>query len=232
MSDEKKKICPSCGSKEDINAKFCTNCGASFEDDGRNKVPSQKSFAILLVVVLAALVVSMIYNIRLLNKASGKEVVHQQEAMQNPHATQQAVTIDENKIKEFEDHIKAHPGDPAPVVDLANYYFDHGMFDKAIAYYENALVIRKDQPEVWIDKGVAHFNLRQLNEAEDCFKKALQFNPAHPKALYNLGIVYHMKNDMQKLVEVWQELIQKAPDSPEAKQAMRFLDQMMNRNDG
>ena len=80
--------------------------------------------------------------------------------------------------------------------------------------------------------GVAYFNLQNAAEAEKCFKKALEINPSHVKALYNLGIVYHVLKRMDQVVKYWELLIQRAPDSPEAKQAMQFLDQIKNRVDG
>ncbi len=232
MSKKEKIICPKCGSKENPTAKFCSNCGTPLKED----VPSDsrelaRSYMVIFGVMILALLVSLAYNLHLIGKASGKQQVNQTAAAENPHAGSTAA-IDENKVKELENHIKKHPNDPAPIIDLGNYYFDHGLFRKAIAYYEQALMLNPNMADVWVDKGVAYFNLQNAAEAEKCFKKALEINPSHVKALYNLGIVYHVLKRMDQVVKYWELLIQRAPDSPEAKQAMQFLDQIKNRVDG
>lgn len=220
--------CPKCGSLQSRNARFCADCGASLQKDApsgpEKAVPNAaKEYMVIFLVAFVALVVAMVYNFRLISRNSSGSHVHDQ---------QTTVKVDEKKLKELEDHARKHPNEPAPLVDLGNFFFDAGDFEKAIAYYEHALMLDQESPDVWVDLGVSYFNTRQLEEAEKCFLKALDYNQRHEKAMYNLGVVYHMQNRVNDMIRIWEKLIQTSPQSPEARQAMQFLDQIKNNVEG
>ncbi|GAB4171834.1 MAG: hypothetical protein Kow00108_06380 [Calditrichia bacterium] len=238
MAKKGKIACPECGHHVESSVKFCPECGYAFKKVGASKkqkagvAAGSRSYAWVVLAMVLAFMITAFYNFKLIDKATGKSTVEQQHNhdSQDPHAS--LPQLDEAKIKDLMDHIKRHPNEAAPVVELANYYFDNGRYQKAISYYEQALMLNDRLADVWVDKGVAYFNLQNYDQAIEDFKKALTVNPAHTKAMYNMGIVYHTKNEMNKVIEVWETLIKKAPGSPEAVQAMRFLDQIKNRNDG
>ncbi|RMF56327.1 MAG: hypothetical protein D6748_13750, partial [Calditrichaeota bacterium] len=51
-----------------------------------------------------------------------------------------------------------------------------------------------------------------------------QVEPDHINALYNLGIIAIHKGEMEKLKQAWSRLTQVAPQSQQAQQAMRYLE--------
>ena len=68
--------------------------------------------------------------------------------------------------------------------------------------------------------GVMYRDLGQFDRAVANFQKANQLDPKHVQSLFNLGVVY--LNDLKqpkKAIEVWNKVIQSAPQSEQAQQA-------------
>ena len=52
-----------------------------------------------------------------------------------------------------------------------------GNFEDALSYFEQALLLKPDDPDLWNQKGVALRSLGRYDEAVDCFNKSLKIDP-------------------------------------------------------
>jgi cytochrome c-type biogenesis protein CcmH/NrfG len=111
-------------------------------------------------------------------------------------------------------------------VQLGNDYFDTRQPQKAIDAYSRALELKPNSPNVLTDQGVMYRDVGQFDKAVANFLKANQVDPKHVQSLFNLGVVY--LNDLKqpkKAIDVWNKIIQIAPQSEQAQQARIALDE-------
>jgi cytochrome c-type biogenesis protein CcmH/NrfG len=111
-------------------------------------------------------------------------------------------------------------------VQLGNDYFDTRQPQKAIDAYARALELNPNDPNVLTDQGVMYREMHQYDKAIANFTKANQVDSKHVQSLYNLGVVY--LNDLkqpQKAIDVWNKVIQSAPQSDQAQQARAAIDE-------
>ena len=52
-----------------------------------------------------------------------------------------------------------------------------GNFEDALSFFEQALLLKPDDPDLWNQKGVALRSLGRYNEASECYIKSLQLDP-------------------------------------------------------
>jgi len=52
-----------------------------------------------------------------------------------------------------------------------------GNFDEALSYFDQAIIMQPNNPELLNKKGVALRGLGRYNEALECFNKSLQLDP-------------------------------------------------------
>ena len=54
---------------------------------------------------------------------------------------------------------------------------EDGNFEDALSYFEQALLLKPDDPDLWNQKGVALRSLGRYDEASECYNKSLQLDP-------------------------------------------------------
>ncbi|MCV0392098.1 MAG: tetratricopeptide repeat protein [Nitrosopumilus sp.] len=54
---------------------------------------------------------------------------------------------------------------------------DDGDFNAALGYFEQALLLNQDDPDLWNHKGVALRSLGRYEESMECFNKSLEIDP-------------------------------------------------------
>ena len=54
---------------------------------------------------------------------------------------------------------------------------DSGNYEKALSFFEQALLIKPNDAEIWNFKGVALRSLGRYDEAIECFNKSLEIDP-------------------------------------------------------
>ena len=52
-----------------------------------------------------------------------------------------------------------------------------GNFEDALSYFEQALLLKPDDPDLWNQKGVTLRSLGRYDEASECYNKSLQLDP-------------------------------------------------------
>ena len=53
----------------------------------------------------------------------------------------------------------------------------NGNFEDALSFFEQALLLKPNNPDLWNQKGVALRSLGRYDEASACYDKSLQLDP-------------------------------------------------------
>ena len=59
---------------------------------------------------------------------------------------------------------------------------ESGDYEKALSFFEQALLINQNDAEIWNFKGITLRSLGRYNEALECFNKSLEIDPKDKKA--------------------------------------------------
>lgn len=221
--------CNKCGHQNKAAAKFCEECGSPLQNIKSPQISSAKKnqnyLTVFFVVILLSVMVVFYYNYQLVNPGNSSEHEHDhgQTEQSASSSVEKTPLMNMEMLAAKKALIEKTPDNIDVIVDLANYLFDHKQFSEALKYYQNALKLNNNLPDIHVEIGVCYFNLKDLKSAEDYFKKAVELNPNHTKALFNLGVVYFNLEEKDKAISTWKDLIQKAPDSDEAMQAKNFF---------
>jgi Flp pilus assembly protein TadD len=54
---------------------------------------------------------------------------------------------------------------------------ENGDFENALSFFEQALLLQPDDPDLWNQKGVVLRSLGRYDEASECYNKSLQLDP-------------------------------------------------------
>ena len=230
MSKGKPIKCSACFHKNQYSAKFCEECGDELSDNEKkqNKIENKNYLSVLFIVALLSIIVVVYYNYKFFTHIEKKQQIGHQHKDSNVSSSKMPAgmpLINEDVLSEKKAKVESQPDNLEAVIDLANYLFDNMHFKEAINYYDMALSINANMPDIYVEIGVCNFNLHKLEPAEEFFKKALKLKPLHSKALFNLGVVHFNLNNREKAIQTWENLVKNIPDSPEAKQAEKFLSQ-------
>lgn len=52
-----------------------------------------------------------------------------------------------------------------------------GQFDDALGFFEQALLLNQNDPDLWNNKGIALRSLGRYEESMECFNKSLEIEP-------------------------------------------------------
>lgn len=92
---------------------------------------------------------------------------------------------------------------------------------------ELALLVEQnpDDANARLELGVLYFNLKDTDAAGEQWLAVTEIDPTEVAAWYNLGFYYLSRTpaDMDKAKEAWQQVVEIAPDSQEAKTAQAHL---------
>lgn len=142
---------------------------------------------------------------------------------------QQVLPLDDTRAAELRASAGRDAGDAAPRIELGNMYFDAGRYQDAAGWYEDALRIDPRNPDVSTDLGIAYYYTNQPDRAIQQFEHSLAVDPKHSKTYLNLGVVRAFgKQDLEGAARAWQQVVDLAPDTPEARAARQALEGLRN----
>ncbi len=61
-------------------------------------------------------------------------------------------------------------------------FLEDGKFSDALGFFEQALLLNQDDPNLWNNKGIALRSLGRYEEAMECFNKSLEIDPRDKNA--------------------------------------------------
>jgi len=139
------------------------------------------------------------------------------EVQQQPDANAQAVLT--QAAAPLLEAVNKDPKDFDSYVKLGNLFYDGKEFPPAIQYYERALLIHPDNPDVRTDMGTAYWYMGNAEKALAAMETSLKYRPGHPQTLFNLGWVrWQGKQDPKGAIDAWQQLLKANPDYPQRQQ--------------
>ena len=122
------------------------------------------------------------------------------------------------------DAVNRNPADYDALVKLGDLYYDGQQFPNAIQYYDRALAIHPENPDVRTDLGTAYWYSGNAEKALAELETSLKYKPGHPQTLFNLGwIKWQGKADAKGAVEAWQTLLKTNPDYPQKQQVEQYI---------
>ena len=120
--------------------------------------------------------------------------------------------------------VNKDPRDFDSLVKLGNLYYDGQQFADAIPYYQRALAIHPDNPDVRTDMGTAYWYTGNAEKALIAMETSLKYRPGHPQTLFNLGWVrWQGKQDAKGAIDAWQQLLEANPDYPQRQQVEQYI---------
>jgi cytochrome c-type biogenesis protein CcmH/NrfG len=135
-----------------------------------------------------------------------------------------APSLDEARAASLKAAAEKDPSDVNTRIELGNLYFDAEQFAEATKWYEDALRIDPKNVAASTDLGIAYYYMNQADRALAQFDRSLALDPRHTKTLLNIGIVRAFgKQDIEGAAKVWQQVVDIAPESQEARMAGQAL---------
>jgi tetratricopeptide (TPR) repeat protein len=132
--------------------------------------------------------------------------------------------FDESRAAALRATAQNDPSDARTRVQLGDLYFDAERFADAAQWYEAALAVDPKNVNASTDLGIAYYYMNQADRALAQFDRSLKIEATHTKTLLNIGIVRAFgKQDLEGAAKVWQQVIEIAPDSQEARMARQGL---------
>ncbi|HET6178288.1 MAG TPA: tetratricopeptide repeat protein [Candidatus Sulfotelmatobacter sp.] len=141
---------------------------------------------------------------------------------QQPDANAQAALV--QAAAPLLDAVNKDPNDYDSLVKLGDLFYDGQQFSSAIQYYQKALAIHPENPDVRTDMGTAYWYSGDADKAVAELQTSLKYRPGHPQTLFNLGWVrWQGKTDPKGAVEAWQQLLKANPDYPQRQQVEQYI---------
>jgi len=68
------------------------------------------------------------------------------------------------------------------LIKMGKKQLEDGQYDDALNLFQKAILLNKNDPDLWNLKGVALRSLGRYNEAIECFNKSLEIDPRDKNA--------------------------------------------------
>lgn len=196
-------------------------------------------FKPLYIYLTAAIVVVAIIVISSLQSSETEATA---DAMQNPHANMPTDDIHGQlgsgdkmpsgsnvradiiqKMEELKEYVEENPDDTVKIKEYADLLGSAHKISEAMPLYDRLLELNPKRVDVLLIKGYLYYRDGNFNDALNSTEKILEIDPSHANAKYNIGAIAIAKGDTAKAVEVWQNIVEKHPDSQTARIAERSL---------
>lgn len=114
----------------------------------------------------------------------------------------------ETAIEFYQKGLALRPDERQANIVLANAYFDSKKFAEAGKYYAKALELDPNDVNARTDLGTTFVEQQppDLDRAVEEFKAALELDPKREATLYNLGVVYFRKGDIENAKDILAKL--------------------------
>jgi len=155
------------------------------------------------------------------------EAVQPQAAPAPESAAPAPAVLDETKVQALAAVANKDPKNAIARAQLGDLYYDAGRYPDAIKWYEQSYALNPKDINVSTDLGVSYYYNKETDRAIEQLQKSLAIDPSHAKTLLNLGVVKAFgKRDLKGATEVWQKLVEVAPQTPEGQQARQALESL------
>jgi tetratricopeptide (TPR) repeat protein len=137
----------------------------------------------------------------------------------------------DKSLKAYEEAIALESDNSSHFQNLGSVYAAMGDSEKAREYYERAASMSTelsptDAAVNYYNMGVTYINGGQTQEAAEALKKAIELDPNHGEAHYQLGITLLGLNEMDGALEELKTYLVVAPDGPNVDVAKALIEQL------
>jgi len=73
------------------------------------------------------------------------------------------------------------------LIEIAKFHFVHNEYRKALEFYEKALKLDPQNPQIFYNMGIAYESLNDLRNAKQCYEAALKLAPDFEQAKERLS---------------------------------------------
>jgi tetratricopeptide (TPR) repeat protein len=99
--------------------------------------------------------------------------------------------------KNFQKALQLNRDDHEPYYDLGVLANDQNKYRDAIPFFDKCLTLKPDYINALIEKAYAFSNLREVDEANECYEKVLEIDPGNKIALEGINV---LKENINRLV--------------------------------
>ena len=68
------------------------------------------------------------------------------------------------------------------LIKMGKKQLEDGQYDDALSLFQKAILLNRNDPDLWNLKGIALRSLGRYNEAIECFNKSLEIDPRDKNA--------------------------------------------------
>ena len=151
----------------------------------------------------------------------------QGQAGQNQVVVPPAIIKSPQEVQQLEALAKANPKNADAWTALGNAQMDAQRFAEAIISYQRALDINPKDVNVRVDMGTCYRGVGQPEKAVEEYRKAMKYDPRHPMAHMNAGVVLAFdlgrRAEAIKEFEKYLELSPNAPNAADIRQEIQKL---------
>ena len=141
--------------------------------------------------------------------------------------------LDTKEIAALERAAEDNPDDAEVRSRMGILYMEAGRYSDAVLWFREALARKEDDLNTRSHLATSLAGLGRIDEAVTEYQAALAIDPSHPRSLLGLGRVLLLgKNDIRGGLEVWEKLVESAPDSPEARSIREELEALKAAHSG
>jgi len=146
-----------------------------------------------------------------------------EQAVSQPQAAETEAAL-QQQVGPLLEVVKKNPTDYDSLVKLGDMYYDGRQYPSSIQYYERALAIHPESPDVRTDMATALWYTGNADRAVAEMETSLKYQPGHSQTLFNLGWVrWQGKADAKGAVDAWQKLLKANPDYPQRQQVEQYI---------
>jgi tetratricopeptide (TPR) repeat protein len=84
---------------------------------------------------------------------------------------------------------------------IGDIYYKEGQYEYALHHYEQAVVLKGEDPSLWIKKGNTHRIMKSYKEASDAYHKAINADPENTEAWVKCGEIMLLLNEQDTALE-------------------------------
>ena len=113
-----------------------------------------------------------------------------------------------------------------PLSNLGFAYYNLGEYRTAAMYYQRALDIEPNFPTALRGLGRTYIAMVRIPEAVSVLEKAVREAPGWPELYLDMGMAYRMAGEYTKALLAFNRVLELAPDSDAAEQALEEIKKM------
>jgi len=119
--------------------------------------------------------------------------------------------------------VEYHPGQSAPLIELAQALSESGDPEGAATHFEAAMALEPDDAMTRYNMGVIMINAGNREDGIRKLEEAIELQPEYPAAYKELGYAYAGTEDYAKAVEALEKYVEQSPDAEDAAQIRDFI---------